>query len=87
MHDPDSIAAHMIATAIYAVDERTGKRQPIDQMEDSLYCTIELLQYNDEQKADIYATLAENLTATTTYIQAVATAEAAIARATGYCNG
>lgn len=70
--------AYAIASAIYAGTQD----QPIvdiDDLSDKLYRTLDKSPFgNDEVKADLYATLAESLTADTTFERAVNIIEAAL---------
>ena len=63
MHTNLTAVSMFILTAIYPV--RTGDNSPglSDQLrEEVLYDTVETLLFTDEQKADLYARLAEQLT-------------------------
>lgn len=70
--------AYAIASAIYAGTHD----QPIvdiDELSDRLYRTLDKSHFgSDDAKADVYATLAESLTADTTFERAVNIIEAAL---------
>ena len=61
MHTNLKAVALFIATAIYPLDW-DGEGPSWDQRCDILYDTVEQLLFTDEQKADLYARLAEQLT-------------------------
>lgn len=71
--------AYVIATAIYAGTKGTG-RVDIDEISDRLYHAMQTTGTlsTDEAKADVYAQLAERLTADTPFEEAVSTIEAAL---------
>lgn len=70
--------AYAIATAIYA-GTHDQEIVDIDDLSDRLYRTLDRSPFGtDEAKADLYATLAESLTADTTFERAVNIIEAAI---------
>lgn len=63
--------AFVIATAIYSKDP-DGSTLPIEDLEDALYHAVDVCGFgSDEMKADLYAQLAEQLTATTKFQDAV----------------
>ncbi len=71
--------AYVIATAIYAGTKGTGKVD-IDEISDRLYHTLSgmAMLTTDDAKADVYAQLAESLTADTPFEEAVSIIEAAL---------
>lgn len=63
--------AFVIATSIYSKDP-DGSTLPIEDLEDALYHSVDVCGFgSDEMKADLYAQLAEQLTATTKFQDAV----------------
>lgn len=63
--------AFIIATALYSKDP-DGTELPIADMEDNLYHAVDVVGFgSDEMKADLYARLAEKLTADTKFTDAV----------------
>ena len=63
--------AFVIATSIYSKDP-DGSTLPIEDLEDALYHAVDVCGFgSDEMKADLYAQLAEQLTATTKFQDAV----------------
>ena len=63
--------AFVIAMAIYSKDP-DGSTLPIEDLEDALYHAVDVCGFgNDDMKADLYAQLAEKLTATTKFQDAV----------------
>ena len=71
-------SALLIATALYCVDPETRMRARTHDMADALYETVGALGLTDESKADVYATLADNLTAKTGFKEARAIIETAL---------
>lgn len=71
--------AYVIATAIYAGTKGTG-RVDIDEISDRLYHAMQATGTltTEEAKADVYAQLAESLTADTPFEEAVSIIEAAL---------
>lgn len=69
--------AYALATAIYA--DTRGPVVDIDDLSDRVYRTLDRTPLgSDDAKADLYAQLAEQLTADTTFERAVNIIEAAI---------
>lgn len=69
--------AYAVASAIYA--DTRGPVVDIDDISDRLYRTIDATPCgSDDAKADLYATLAERLTADTSFERAVNIIEAAM---------
>lgn len=69
--------AYALATAIYA--DTRGPVVDVDDLSDRIYRTIDRTPFgSDDAKADLYAQLAEKLTATTTFERAVNVIEAAM---------
>lgn len=69
--------AYAVASAIYA--DTRGPVVDIDDLSDRLYRTIDATPFgSDDAKADLYAQLAERLTADTTFERAVNIIEAAM---------
>ena len=77
MHTNLKAVALFIATAIYPL-VWDGDGPTWEQRCDILYDTVEQLLFTDEQKADLYARLAEQLTATTEFNTAMLIIERAI---------
>lgn len=79
MHTNLAAVALFIATAIYPLvwDDDTPP-MPDERREEVLYDTVATLLFTDEQKADLYARLAEQLTATTEFNTAMRIIERAI---------
>lgn len=77
MHTNLKAVALFIATAIYPL-EWNGEGPSWDQRCDILYETVEQLMFTDEQKADLYARLAEQLDANTAFNDAIRIIERAI---------
>jgi hypothetical protein len=77
--------AYVIATAIYAGTKGTGKVD-IDEISDRLYHAMQTTGSlsSDEAKADVYAQLAESLTADTHFEDAVSIIEAALGETEKY---
>lgn len=78
MHTNLKAISLFIATAIYPLNWGDGPTMSDERREDVLYHTVETLLFTNEQKADLYARLAEQLTATTPYGEAVKIIERAI---------
>lgn len=70
--------AIIIATALYAICPVSRKRASQEDMADSLYETVGALRLSDDSKADVYAKLAEGLTATTGFREACDVIDAAL---------
>lgn len=69
--------AYALATAIYA--DTRGPVVDVDDLSDRIYRTLDRSPFgSDDAKADLYAQLAEKLTATTTFERAVNIIEAAM---------
>lgn len=69
--------AYALATAIYA--DTRGPVVDVDDLSDRIYRTLDRTPFgSDDAKADLYAQLAEKLTATTTFERAVNIIEAAM---------
>ena len=69
--------AYALATAIYA--DTRGPIVDIDDLVDRVYRTLDRTPFgSDDAKADLYAQLAEQLTADTTFERAVNIIEAAL---------
>lgn len=66
--------AYALATALYARD----KSLPCEEIADNIYHCVNVLEFEDERKADLYAQLAENLTADTGFSDAVSIIDAAM---------
>lgn len=77
MHTNLKGVASFIASALYPITV-DARRMTDDERESVLYDTVNTLLFTDEQKADLYARLAERLTSTTAYGTAVYTIERAI---------
>lgn len=77
MHTNLKAVALFIATAIYPL-VWDGDGPTWEQRCDILYDTVDQLLFTDEQKADLYARLAEQLTATTELNTAMRIIERAI---------
>ena len=78
--------AYAVATAIYA--DTSGPVVDIDDVSDRLYRAIDKTPWGtDEAKADLYAQLAESLTADTTFERAVNIIEAAMNSTEAALNG
>lgn len=77
MHTNLKAVALFIATAIYPLVWE-GAGPSWDQRCDILYATVEQLLFTDEQKADLYARLAEQLAADTEFNDAMRIIERAI---------
>ena len=77
MHTNLKAVALFIASAIYPL-AWGGEGPSWDQRCDILYCTVEQLLFTDEQKADLYARLAEQLNAKTEFNDAIRIIERAI---------
>lgn len=77
--------AYALASAIYA--GTIGPVVDIDDLVDRVYRTIDKSPFGaDDAKADLYAQLAESLTADTTFERAVNIIEAAMDRTEFYCG-
>jgi hypothetical protein len=77
--------AYALASAIYA--GTAGPVVDIDDLVDRVYRTIDKSPFgSDDAKADLYAQLAESLTADTTFERAVNIIEAAMDRTEFYCG-
>jgi hypothetical protein len=75
--------AYALAMAIYAGHEELS----IEDLEERLYKTMNAVFIgSDEVKADIYAQLAETLTTTTPFVEAVSIIEAAMDSTLYYAN-
>lgn len=77
MHTNLKAVALFIASAIYPLD-RDGAGPSWGQRCDILYDTVGTLLFTDEQKADLYARLAEQLAADTGFNAAIPIIERAI---------
>lgn len=67
--------AYALATALYARD----RSLPIEDIAEQIYHCVDVLEFGeDERKADLYAQLAENLTADMGFETAVSYIEAAM---------
>ena len=77
MHTNLKAVALFVATAIYPL-AWDGAGPSWDQRCDILYETVEQLLFTDEQKADLYARLAEQLDANTEFNDAMRIIERAI---------
>ena len=77
MHTNLKAVALFVVTAIYPLSW-DGKGPSWDQRCDILYATVEQLLFTDEQKADLYARLAEQLDANTGFNDAMRIVERAI---------
>ena len=67
--------AYVLATALYARD----RSLPLGEIADQLYDCVDALDYGiDERKAELYARLAEKLTADMLFSRAVAAIELAM---------
>lgn len=77
MHTNLKAVSLFIATAIYPLTW-DGEGPSWEQRCDILYDTVEQLLFTDEQKADLYARLAEQLDANTKFNDAVRIIERAI---------
>jgi hypothetical protein len=68
-------SAIILASALYLRD----KTQPSEDLEDNIYAVVDVIGFGtDEHKADLYAQLAERLTAKTSFHEAVSIIEAAM---------
>lgn len=77
MHTNLKAVALFIAIAIYPLN-LDGEGPSWEQRCDILYETVEQLMFTDEQKADLYARLAEQLDANTEFNDAIRIIERAI---------
>lgn len=77
MHTNLKAVALFVATAIYPL-AGDGEGPSWDQRCDILYDTVGQLMFTDEQKADLYARLAEQLNAETEFNAAIRIIERAI---------
>jgi hypothetical protein len=67
--------AYALATVLYARDTKLT----IEELSDNIYHVVDVLEFGeDERKADLYAQLEENLTASLPFSQAVEIIEAAM---------
>lgn len=67
--------AYVIGLALYARDTSL----PLEDIAENLYHAVEVVEFGcDERKADLYAQLVDNLTADTTFENAVEIIEAAM---------
>ena len=65
MHTTLWAVALFIMTAIYPLEWDDAPAMSDEAREDALYATVETLLFTDDQKADLYARLAEQLKADT----------------------
>ena len=67
--------AYALATVLYARDTKLA----IEELSENIYHAVDVLEFGeDERKADLYAQLEENLTASLPFNQAVEIIEAAM---------
>lgn len=78
MHTNLKAVALFIVAAIYPLVLDDEVSMDWEQRCDILYDTVGTLLFTDEQKADLYARLAEQLEATTTHAEAIHIVERAI---------
>lgn len=78
MHTNLKAVALFIMAAIYPVRVAPGPTMSNEDREDILYDTVDTLLFSDEQKADLYARLAEQLKPETPRPDAMAIIERAI---------
>lgn len=78
MHTNLMAVALFIMSAIYPLKWDDAPAMSDERREELLYETVETLLFTDEQKADLYARLAEQLTATTPSADAIKIIQRAI---------